>query len=110
MRYSARKIAMMTAVAAVLGAQTAAQATVFSWNVGNGNFGNAGNWTPAGGPPVGADTAQFNLATTYTVTFQTNPTNTQLTVGGSNNVTFITDGNSRTYTLSGGATISGGTL
>lgn len=44
--------------------------TTFNWNAaGGGSYHTAGNWTPAGGPPIFDDFANFNLNSTYTVSF-----------------------------------------
>src|SRR5262245_21359765 len=56
------------ALAALLGTIRRAQAASYSWNVLIGSFQNAANWTPAGGPPGTADTAQFNIASAFLAT------------------------------------------
>jgi T5SS/PEP-CTERM-associated repeat protein len=79
-------------------------------NTVGGNFNVTANWNSGAGPvPVAADVAQFNIANTYTVTFNLSPINSGLSVGGSN-VSFRPDTvASRTYALTS-ATISGGSL
>jgi T5SS/PEP-CTERM-associated repeat protein len=80
-------------------------------NAAGGTFNTAANWNGGVGPvPVAANTAQFIIPNTYTTTFNLSPTNTGLTVGGSN-VSFRADTlASRTYTVTGNATVSGGSL
>jgi T5SS/PEP-CTERM-associated repeat protein len=77
------------------------------WNVLSGNFNNAANWTPA--LPGAADRALFSFNTTYSVTFNTSPTNADFVVS-SGVGTWLTDGTARTYTTSGDAAITGGAL
>ena len=75
----------VTALAAgLVGALLAAEAvgTTFDWNNSlGGDFGAAGNWTPAGGPPDSAfDTAIFDLFAIYDVEFFDDFTNGALEV------------------------------
>src|SRR5262245_3146763 len=56
-------------------------AATISWAAGNsGDFGTAANWT-GGVVPGGADTAVFNVAGTYVVSFATTRDTSALTVG-----------------------------
>jgi T5SS/PEP-CTERM-associated repeat protein len=66
---------------AVLSGAASALATDYTWtNSAGGNFGVAGNWNPAGGPPGSADTALFSQGsgTRKTITF---PAGTATTAG-----------------------------
>jgi T5SS/PEP-CTERM-associated repeat protein len=82
-------------------ASAPARAATDNWNIlTNGLFNTPGNWTP-GGPPGAADVAQFNVNSTYTVTFTTNVTNSIFEVDNGN-VTFGLGGNTYTTTSTGG--------
>jgi hypothetical protein len=71
----------------------------------DGAFGDTFNWS-TGAVPGSADTAEFNAAQAYTVTFGNNFTNAALTVSGGS-VTFASPGVTPTYTV-GSADISAG--
>jgi hypothetical protein len=91
---------------------TPLHAQTIPWtNAAGGNFNTIANWNSGAGPvPVAANTAQFNIANTYTTTFNLSPTNLNVTVGGSN-VSFRADTvSSRTYTLTGSTSITSGSL
>lgn len=63
--------------------------TTFHWlNTSGGSYHTAGNWTPAGGPPIFDDFARFGLSTTYTVTFANAGTQTIDFNVNNGNVTF----------------------
>jgi hypothetical protein len=69
----------MTFAAAALLAATPAWAVNFTWNVvGGGDFNDAGNWSPAGGPPTTGDIAIFDNESTGTVTLAGDRTVNQL--------------------------------
>lgn len=52
-------IAMLTLAAAFATLPTRGQ-TTYTWNNNGADWGNAANWTPAGGPPGTNDTAFFD--------------------------------------------------
>ncbi|MBC8108250.1 MAG: hypothetical protein H7Z14_16810 [Anaerolineae bacterium] len=58
---NSRKIFALSAAAALVGLNLApsAHAVIRSWNVGTGNWGSSGNWTPAG-TPTSADVTFLN--------------------------------------------------
>jgi hypothetical protein len=89
----------------------AGASATYTWNTGNGTYSDTGNWTPTApvGGPTSADTAQFNQATSPTVTFTSSPTNTVLSVTAGN-VTFTASGAARTYTLLGSPTVQNASL
>lgn len=99
--FSARFLVVggLSLVATVFTAAPVAGQTTYDWNdpVG-GSFQDAGNWTPAGGPPSGLDTARFNSSGSYPVTFSADRSHQFLHVG-SDDVFF--DLSNRTYTLTG---------
>src|SRR5688572_15037626 len=86
-----------------------ADAQIRTWQQpAGGNFNLAGNW--AGGVPIAGQTANFSLAGPYTVTFDLSPSNATITQSAGT-VTFRPDTvSSRTYTLTAGATLTGGSL
>ena len=93
------------AVFAILLSVSMVSATTYDWSAaGDGSFSDASKWTPAGGPPAAADTAQFNLgaATAYTVTLGSAVTNTSLYVKNDN---VSIDLGGYTYTLTSGAAV-----
>src|SRR5438874_1972864 len=64
-----RRIPALLAPAMGLFLSSSAQAQTLTWNnAAGGSFHTASNWTPAG-PPGAANTANFNLNNTYTVSF-----------------------------------------
>ncbi|HMO16373.1 MAG TPA: hypothetical protein PKA83_19805, partial [Pirellulaceae bacterium] len=70
-------------------ASTASAQTTYHWlNTSGGSYHTAGNWTPAGGPPLVNDSARFSLNQTYTVTFGNNGTQTKDFQVRGGNVTF----------------------
>jgi T5SS/PEP-CTERM-associated repeat protein len=77
----------------------------------SGSFNTAANWT--GGAPTSADTATFDKAGAYTVTFSSSPTNQDLFFQAGN-VTFNSSGGPHTYLLNGAggddAVFTGGSL
>ena len=76
-----------------------AKGTAFSWSVAqSGLFNTGANWTPAGPPATSSDTAEFNLNGAYTVTFQTNLTNSLFNVDNGF-VAFALSGTTYTTTL-----------
>jgi hypothetical protein len=92
----------------------------YSWTaVAGGNWGTAGNWSPAGGPPLAADSATISVAGTYTVTLNDARSITDATLNNANATlshttgTFTVGGTlsllAGTYSLAGG-TISGGSI
>lgn len=59
--------------------------TGYSWNVGNGVWSVAANWTPAGGPPDGAgNSATLGGAAAYTVTLDSNRSLDAVTISNAN--------------------------
>ena len=69
----------LSAALLCIGFASPARAVTYSWsNAAGGTFSNAANWSPIG-TPSSSDTAQFNLASTYTVTFNTSATVNTLT-------------------------------
>jgi hypothetical protein len=98
---------------AVLAVNSPAGAANKIWtNAASGNFSTAGNWT--GGVPLAADTATFDKAGTYTVTFNNSPANLGLFLSAGN-VTFASNGGPYTYTLNSAgsdddAILTGGSL
>lgn len=63
--------------------------TTFHWlNTGGGSYHAAGNWTPAGGPPLFDDFARFGLSATYGVNFSNAGTQTIDFQVSNGNVTF----------------------
>ena len=113
MKPGRRSAFVFTAAAAAafsLFARAGAAATVPWTNAGGGNFSDVNNWNSGAGPvPASGDTAQFNIANTYTTTFDGSVTNSGLSIGGSG-VTFTTDGTARTYTVAGGTSVTSGAL
>lgn len=88
----------------MLSSAGSAAAQTFSWsNAAGGSFHAAGNWSPAGGPPLAAHNALFNLAGTFTVTFSSPVTNTQSTASAGN-VTWALGG--QTYNISSFASVN----
>ncbi|TFH47392.1 MAG: hypothetical protein E4H01_08430, partial [Lysobacterales bacterium] len=90
----------------------------FEWtNAVSGHFDTAGNWTNTTGvsaaPPNQGDTANFNEAGTYIVSFNDNRHSDFLNVDAGD-VTFLSDSSAlRTYSVTSGlgrAEVSGGTL
>ena len=73
------RICLSVAAAGVCGIGSArldAATTCYWTNSSGGTFNTAANWNSGAGPaPVSGDTAQYDLAATYTVTFTSNPTN-----------------------------------
>jgi T5SS/PEP-CTERM-associated repeat protein len=67
----------------------------------------SGPWSPAAPGPL--DTALFNAAGAYTVTFDTSPTNAAFSVQ-QGAVTWNADATSQTYTLTGPSSITSGSL
>lgn len=81
------------------GALPVAGQTTYDWNdPAGGSFQDAGNWTPAGGPPTGLDTARFNLNDSYAVTFSADRLHQFFHIG--NDDVFL-NLSGRTYTLTG---------
>lgn len=71
----------------VLCSTTLVAQTTYIWNAtGGGDFGTAGNWTPARNTPSATDILQFNDGNTYTVTGVPTQTIRQLFVTGNTNV------------------------
>ena len=93
-RSSRRRCGTILAAAILgFGARDASAATTYQWAIPiGGAWSTPCNWTPSSpaGPPGAADTAQFNIANTYTVTLNVSPTITTFMTGGSN----LTLGNS----------------
>ncbi len=90
----------------------------FEWtNAVSGNFATAGNWTNTTGgsaaPPNGGDTANFNEAGAYTVTFTGDAYNDFMNIKDGD-LTFLSDSATlRTYNVTTGlgrGDVSGGTL
>lgn len=84
----------------ILALAPAAQATVYTWNGGNGKWSVAGNWSPPGGPPNNFDTA---IIPTGTVTLDAlySVKNLTLGAGATLNITkwslnFVTDDPAKT--------------
>src|SRR5262245_26071240 len=76
----------------------AAWGVAFTWNDSSGGlFDDPANWTPAGGPPGSGEDALFNLANTYTVTFQSDVTNATSTISNGT-VSFQLSGTTHTLT------------
>ncbi|NQU75691.1 MAG: hypothetical protein HQ546_05165 [Planctomycetes bacterium] len=90
-----------------------AAADTFTWD-GNGGappsgaFGAAVNWNPNQVPGL-SDTALFNLAATYEVSYAYNPTNADL-LFQNGQVAFVSSGAKRLYSLSNDALITGGQM
>jgi len=92
-------LTILTTVMICSAPQSLTAQTTYDWDTAaGGSFQNAANWTPAGGPPAGLDTARFNLNGSYTVTFSADRSHQFLHVG-SDDVFF--DLSNRTYTLTG---------
>lgn len=82
----------------------------FTWNTGsNGDFDDAANWSPFGGPPNASnDSASFNLAASYFVDFDDHFTNSRLVVSRGDVTLGISSGvspfiSSHVYTLQSGS-------
>ncbi len=102
--------AALTVAASILASAAANGATIPWTNSGGGSFGVPGNWNSGAGPvPTTPDTAQFNIGNTYNVALNISPTNTAVSVGGSN-VTLTNSAAGRTYTVSGALTTTSGSL
>jgi fibronectin-binding autotransporter adhesin len=79
-------------------------------NAATGIFTTGSNWTD-GSSPMSSDSAAFNVAGSYDIVVVSNPTNINLTVGVGAGPRFLGGGTSRTYTLTGFASVAaGGTL
>jgi T5SS/PEP-CTERM-associated repeat protein len=77
-----------------------AGATSLDWITASGGlFNTPGNWSPAG-PPVAGETAVFSLSNTFTVTFESNVTNTASVISNGT-VTFALSGRTYSLTLDG---------
>jgi T5SS/PEP-CTERM-associated repeat protein len=73
----------------LLSAGTSSAQTTYHWlNTSGGSYHTAGNWTPAGGPPLVNDTARFSLSQTYNVTFTNVGTQSRQFEVRGGNVTF----------------------
>jgi T5SS/PEP-CTERM-associated repeat protein len=102
-----RSLILLIAAALITLASEPAWGTGFSWSVAqNGLFNTPANWTPAGPPTTSADTAEFNLNGAYTVTFQTNVTNSLFGVDNGS-VTFALSGTTYTPVASGNGSLIG---
>jgi hypothetical protein len=78
-------------------------------NPAGGAFANSANWNNGAGPiPGAADNVRFYLTNTYTTTFTTSPQSNWFDLTGGD-VTFVTNGTTRAYTLEQ-MRISGGAL
>ena len=119
-RFAPRSLSAASALILLLLAPGTLRAqTAYAWNVGNGNWGAAGSWTPGGGPPGAIDSATISTAGAYTATLADNRAITNLTL---NNATATLDHTGGTLTLGGtlaltagtyslnGGTISGGSI
>src|SRR5688572_6583583 len=108
-KVSRRAVAL--AVAGALAPAAVARAVNIPWtNAAGGNFGLATNWNSGAGPVPGVnDTAQFNIANTYTVTLNVDPSVQTVQVGGSN-VTFANSVGGRTVTTSGNLNVNSGSF
>ncbi len=71
-----------------VGPRAEAQTTYHWLSTAGGSYHTAGNWTPAGGPPLTNDSARFSLSQTYNVTFSNNGTQTPHFQLRGGNVTF----------------------
>ena len=86
--------------------------TTYDWNplIPSGSqFGEAFNWSPAGGPPSAGDTARINFGPPTTVLFSYSPTNAALQYQ-SGETAFQPSGTDATYTLTSASEITGGHL
>jgi T5SS/PEP-CTERM-associated repeat protein len=83
------QLLFLSALSAILSAGAIRAQTTFHWlNTGGGSYHTAGNWTPAGGPPIFDDFARFGLSTSYTVSFANAGTQTIDFNVSNGNVTF----------------------
>ncbi len=99
---------MVVAAMAALVSGTASRGAVFVWNdPAGGTYSTASNWTPSG-PPTNLDTARFNLANTYTVSFPANQLVSVLDMPAGS-ISFTASGGARTYVISV-ANLHGGDL
>jgi hypothetical protein len=99
---------MVVATMAALAAGTASRGALFVWNnSAGGTYSTASNWTPSG-PPTSVDTARFNLANTYTVSFTANQVVSVLDMPAGA-VSFTASVSSRSYDIST-ANLHGGDL
>jgi hypothetical protein len=93
--------------AAAVGPVTTAFAANDAWkNPVGGVFSAAGNWVDGSAPGAG-DTAIFGPAGTYNVSFTSSPQNQHLGVLSGVHVTFLGSSTTRTYTISGNASLVG---
>lgn len=120
MRYpvhAARTVAAILLVAGTVLSAGGAAASTFEWtSTVTGTYSDAAKWTRTAGatlaPPVAGDTANFNEAGEYTITFNANAASDILNVTAGN-VYFGGTGEVRTYSLTTGiseAQIKGATL
>ncbi|MGD9637318.1 MAG: beta strand repeat-containing protein, partial [Pirellulales bacterium] len=80
-----------------------ARAAIDTWdNTPGGNWNNAANWTDGTVPAV-SDSATFNLAQSYQVTFNADPGVVQALSVSAGGVTFASSGGPRTLSITAGA-------
>ncbi len=107
-RHSRRKMyaCIATSIASLAMTGGLQGAVTTAWNTATGgNFNTPGDWTM--GVPGSADTAQFNIANTYTVSLDVSPSITSMSVGGSN-VTFANSVSGRTFSISSTLNVNSG--
>ncbi len=83
--------------------------TSYTWNGVSGDWNDASNWIPAGGPPTASDEATINGTATDTITVDTVDVADSLTLSDAN-ATLNDDGASASLTIGGTLTMSNGTL
>lgn len=104
---------IVAAIAVLVGLPSPAAAQVRDWNIITGGaYATAGNWNPANVPDTAAETAQFNLANSFRVTFNAGSSTTiDDLITSDGDVTFSDLGASdATLNISDDALIDGGDL
>ncbi len=83
--------------------------TSYTWKGVSGDWNDASDWTPSGGPPTASDSATINGSATDAVTVDTADVADSLTLSDAN-ATLNDDGASASLTIGGTLTMSNGTL
>jgi hypothetical protein len=106
-----RKCAIALAIATASASASLLQGATISWsNAGGGNFNTASNWNSGAGPvPGSADTAQFNILTTYNVVLDINPSINAMLVGGSN-LGLLNAVSGRKFSVAGTLNVNSGSM
>jgi hypothetical protein len=83
--------------------------TTYNWAGVSGDWNDAADWSPSGGPPTSADAAVIGGGTGYTVTVDSADVASSLTLSDPN-ATVTDDGTSASLTIGGTFSMSDGGL